>query len=353
MAPPRTRKASAKAKAAETTKRTTITKAKTTCKPPSSFRAPITSPREPTPSPPPTLENLNDAVNSLSADTQDCIEQLRESITHVAEETNSSIASINDRLEALTAALSANLQPKLTLNGGTGANGKNPLPFLQSHLPWIDQSTLTNLVSGKMEVKDLLRLIPAEDRPRGRTTAIPGSISFDSQTGLKWVPPDDAPTTFDKDFPDFNTCLYTLTVYLAVRTLYDVDNTGIGPAIALYIKQLTRWVLIDKFSWHHVRAYFVSHFRKYQTSTDPLSWINIDIQLFTAHIRPSGTSNIPSSTSCPPGKKPPKETAICINWNTQGKGCNWGQCARLHHCSTCGSTEHPSYKCKTKQEPKS
>lgn len=245
------------------------------------------------------INTLADNQQSLSADTQDSIEQLRESITHIAEETNSSITSINDRLEALTAALSANLQPKPNVNGGTRDNGKNPLPFLPSHLPWINQSTLTKLVAGKMKVKDLLPLIPVEDRPRGRAIAILGAISFDSQTGLKWVPPDATPTTFDNDFPDFNTCLYTLTVYLAIRTLYDVDNTGIGPAIALYIKQLTRWVLIDKFSWHHIRAYFVSHFRKYQSSTDPMSWIDIDIQLFTAHIRPTGSSNIPPSASRP------------------------------------------------------
>jgi len=174
----------------------------------------------------------------------------------------------------LAAALSANLSSHSTKPPGDN-NGTNPQTFLQTHLPWVDQSTLTSLLDGKLDVKDLLRLIPAEDRPRGRTTAIPGLVSFDNQTG-KFIQSDDIPTTFDKDFLDSKTALHVLSVYGAIRSLYDVDKTGVAPGIFLYIKQLTRWILIDRFSWHHVRAYFVAHFRKYQASTDPLSWMNID-----------------------------------------------------------------------------
>jgi hypothetical protein len=373
---PRTRRPTEKAATTKdpitATKKTTTTKKKTT-KPQATTRKSAPSSDK---NPPPdddetslTPDNLKDVVNTLTknveslnvnaSETHDSIEQLREGMTHIDAKMDETINSITDRIDALAALFSGTNSPTQLNKPADTINGTNPQTFLQTHLPWVDQSTLTSLVAGKLEVKDLLRLIPAEDRPRGRTTAIPGVVSFDNQTG-KWIQSDDMPNTFDKDFPDLNTALHTLSVYGAIRSLFDADNVGIAPAIFLYIKQLTRWVLVDRFSWHHIRSYFIAHFRKYQASTDPLSWIEIDPQLFIAHIRPpTGSVHASSSTGRGPpgppgsnGKNLKKDAVVCNNWNTQGKGCTWNLCARLHQCSTCSSNDHPSYKCKTKQEPK-
>jgi hypothetical protein len=293
-----------------------------------------------------------------ASDTQDSIEQLRESMTRMDAKVEETLSDITQQIQALTAALSDRTQAPSSSSTSTGTiNGTDPQTFLQAHLPWVDQSTLTSLVAGKLDVKDLIRLIPVENRPRGRATAIPGTISFDGRTG-KWIQSEEAPNTFDKDFPDLNTALLALSVYGSICALYDVDKTGIAPAIFLYIKQLVHWVLIDKFSWYHVRAYFIAHFRAHQASTDPLSWVHTDPQLFIAHIRSGSSSSAHNSASSSHGLAPPdpkapkKEAVVCNNWNTQGKGCTWNLCARLHQCSTCGSSAHPSFKCRTKQEPK-
>jgi len=47
-----------------------------------------------------------------------------------------------------------------------------------------------------------------------------------------------------------------------------------------------------------------------------------------------------------------KETTVCNNWNTEGKGYTWTFCARLHQCLTCSSKDHPAHKCKLKPEPR-
>ena len=129
--------------------------------------------------------------------------------------------------------------------------------------------------------------------------------------------------------------------------MYDTEDAGFGTAIVMYIKLLTKWVHIDKFQFPHIRSYVISHFRKHQASADPLDWVNVDIQLFTAHIRPTAvTQSNTSSTTRPISPKKPKETTTCNNWNTEGKGCTWNTCSRLHRCANCGSNEHPAYHCK-------
>lgn len=344
------RKAATKSKAATSkAKKSTTTKATTKTASTCTFRTRAAQPpQEEEDHPPqeeeeendgnhPSLEVLATAINTLTAnaaETQDAIDKLKENFT-----------SINEKLDTLTAAITAN-EPGRSASHPMYNNGNEPLPFIQTNLPWIDQSLLSNIVSAKLDPKDLIRLLSLKDRPKGRGNMQSGSLLLDIQTG-KFTATEESATAFDKDFPDFNTALYALSVYGAIRTLYDVDKTGIGPAIFLYIKRLTRWVLIDKFYWPHIRAYIISHFRTYQASTNPLDWINTDVQLFTTHIRPTTFhSNPQTSRSQTSRKSPSKESTVCNNWNTEGKGCTWTMCVRTHRCSTCNSKEHPSYQCK-------
>ena len=297
---------------------------------------------------PSTIQSLEELIHGLTAnatEAQDAIEDLRTRFDRYDRD----VHTINDKIDALTQAVTsqtpARRVPAGSLPSTPRRNGNDPRSFIQNHLPWIDSSLLTNLVSLKLDVKDLVRLLPVEDRPKGRSSALPHSVSVDLQTG-KWTSNEDAPVSFDKDIPDFQTLMYILSTYGALRSLYDAEDLGIGTAIFLYIKQLSRWVLVDKFHFPYVRSYFIAHFRKYQASTNPLDWVDTDIQLFTAHIRPTAPVPPVSTARSTTSRKSQKENTICNNWNTEGKGCTWNTCTRAHHCANCGSNEHPAYRCK-------
>src|SRR5436309_8761337 len=96
-----------------------------------------------------------------------------------------------------------------------------------------------------MEVKDLIKLIPDEHRPKGRSTitGLASGIHFDGTTGQTTLVTEGS--TYEKDFPDFPTLNYALTVYASIRSLYDKDQAGFGFAINAYIKTLTKWYKND------------------------------------------------------------------------------------------------------------
>ena len=95
-------------------------------------------------------------------------------------------------------------------------------------------------------------MIPEEDRPKGRSTAgLTSGFHVDAVTGKTSIVTEST-AAFDKDFPDFPTVVYALSVYGAIRAMYDTDNIGFGPAIFMYIKRLTRWHKVDKFQWKYI-----------------------------------------------------------------------------------------------------
>ena len=218
----------------------------------------------------------------------------------------------------------------------------NPCLIIQHYLPWIDQSLLSNIISLTVDVKDLIQLLLIADRPN-RTSTLSNTLSVDFEKG-KQSSADCTFTAFGDNFPNFDTLMSMLSVYATVRTAYDAENVGIGPAIFMYIKLLTRWALIDKFQFNFVRTYFIAHFQKYQTSINLLDWINIDPKLFTLCIQLTTVTQPPSSLSIS-GNRPKSKTTLCINWNTDGKGCTWEKCIRMHCCGNCNSQSHPMYHC--------
>jgi hypothetical protein len=60
-----------------------------------------------------------------------------------------------------------------------------------------------------MEVKDLLKLIPEEDRPKGRKLIHAGFL-LDTSGMIMTV---NESTAFEKDFPNFELIVYALTMY--------------------------------------------------------------------------------------------------------------------------------------------
>src|SRR5205814_1926145 len=62
-----------------------------------------------------------------------------------------------------------------------------------------------------------------------------------------------------------------LTVYVAIRDIYDIDNLRFSTAFTLYIRQLANWT--KHHNWSSIISYFISHFDKYQTSSVPRVWM--------------------------------------------------------------------------------
>jgi len=295
---------------------------------------------------PQTADQLATQISILSnnaAETQDALDEVRGRL----DSWEGRLDAFDRKFDDLAQLLHNNI------GGSTGdpavtplLNGIAPREFISTNMPWIDQTLLASIVSRKLELKDLVRLLPEEDRPKGRSTAgLTSGFHVDAVTGKTTIVTEST-VAFDKDLPDFPIVVYALSVYGAIRAIYDSDNVGFGPAIFMYIKLLTRWHKIDNFQWKYIRAYFVAHFRKYQASSNPSDWTDVDVQLFTAHIRSTepNTGTISTTTVKSPRKK--GQDSFCINFNTEGKGCTWNTCARPHVCAGCGKDSHPVYKCK-------
>jgi len=231
------------------------------------------------------------------------------------------------RAAASTAA--ANLSQPLTI-------GTNPLHLLQSSVSWVDTTTITQIISGTLDVANLVKLIPPEDRPRGAAnTSLPSGVNWDVDTGKTTFVSEHALSAYEKTFPSFPTFLQALSVYGAIRSLYDHDRTNVGAAISLYTRKLAAWVS-QGFSWKGIILYAIAHFRTYQSSKDPLVWIRTDTELYTMHIaRPVSGQPIVAG--------PRLKREHCRNWNSD-RGCSYSQCRYWHKCSICNS-EHPALHC--------
>src|SRR5205814_5443482 len=130
--------------------------------------------------------------------------------------------------------------------------GNDPLQLVCETYPWIDQNLLINIISKKLEVKDLVKLIPEEDRPKGRSaiTGLASGIHIDGATGQTTLITESG--TYEKDFHDFPTLNYALTVYASICSLYDTEQAGFGFAINAYIKTLTKWYKNDNLHFRDV-----------------------------------------------------------------------------------------------------
>ena len=216
--------------------------------------------------------------------------------------------------------------------------GMTPEKTIHTLLPWVDATTLANVVACTLDVAHFIKLIPLEQRPKGQSTAgLAAGIHFDIAT-MKHTVLNESTVAFEKVFPDLQTLLNALSTYLVIRDLYDVDNVGFGSAIGLYICQLTWWS--KHHNWPAIVSYFVAHFRKHQSSNDPSDWYNVDIQLFTAHMTHDTLGKVVTSKD----HASDQSLSICRNWNDVDKGCVWKKCTRKHVCLKCVG-DHPAFKC--------
>ena len=84
-------------------------------------------------------------------------------------------------------------------------------------------------------------------------------------------------------FPNFSTFVQAITIYRAIRAFYDTDNVGFGLVILTYVRQLAAWIQQGLY-WTGILMCAIGHFRKYQSTRNISGWIDVDIQLYAAHI---------------------------------------------------------------------
>jgi len=255
------------------------------------------------------------------------------------------LEEIKERLEAVEAnvasAVAPNAKQSKTMNGMT------PNDVLKTYLPWIDAATLNSVVSLELDIAHFIKLIPTKERAKGQANAgLTSGVHFDAETGKSSIV-NESNVQYEKHFPDYATLVNALTVYAAIRDLYDVDKLGFGCAITLYIRQLANWT--KHHNWSSIISYFVSHFDKHQLSNDPRAWIDIDLQLFAQHMTKDTIDLHASSKTKPSAKTTAAAVSVCKNWNT--KGCSWKTCDRLHVCQYCHNADHTGLHCS--QKPKS
>jgi hypothetical protein len=276
------------------------------------------------------IDDLVDDVAGLIAGQDDLLRSYRD---------------IHARFDSLEGALhERTVGPVVPVNQNNEptVNGMNP-NLAQSHFSWLDTTTITQIVAGSLDVAHLIKLIPLEDRPKGQTnTALPDTFTLNLSTGKTSVT-NEQNIPYEKMFPNFSTFAQAITLYGAIRALYDTDNVGFGPAILTYIRQLAAWVQ-QGLPWTGILMYAIGHFRKYQSTHNISDWIDVDVQLYTAHIARAVIGPHDRNAAS-------KEKEICNNFNTPGRGCNFKNCKRLHQCSTCRRKGHIAPECTTTKAP--
>lgn len=304
---------------------------------PSSSRSVSHSP-DPSPSSP--------HISVIGTDRIEALERENESLKLSVDAISDSLDEVKEMLQALTFDFKGGLaQQGQGAILGTGSMsgprlfvGMTPEKTIQTLLPWVDATTLANVVACTLDVAHFVKLIPLEQRPKGQSTVgLAAGIHLDIAT-MKHTVLNESTVTSEKIFPDLQTLLNALSTYLVIRDLYDVDNVGFGSAISLYIRQLAWWS--KHHNWPAIVSYFVAHFRKHQPSNDPSDWYNVDIQLFTAHMTHDTLGKSVTSKDRAFDQSP----SICRNWNDVDKGCVWKKCTRKHVCLKCAG-DHPAFKC--------
>jgi hypothetical protein len=301
--------------------------------------------RDPSPSPPHTSVSGPDRIEALeieNASLKLSVDAVSGSLDEVKEMLQALATNFKDGLAPGQSAIlgTASAMPAYvgSMSGPQSFIGMTPEKTIQTLLPWVDATTLANVVACTLDVAHFVKLIPLEQRPKGQpTVGLAAGILFDIAT-MKHTVLNESTAASEKVFPDLQTLLNALSTYLVIRDLYDVDHVGFGSAIGLYIRQLAWWS--KHHNWPAIVSYFVAHFRKHQSSNDPSDWYNVDIQLFTAHM----THNTLGKSVIAKDRASDQSLSTCRNWNDGDKGCVWKKCIRKHVCLKCAG-DHPAFKC--------
>ena len=278
------------------------------------------------PASPNGLADLSAEVDILA--TQ--IESLRDSLGEVQDR----LASFEDKFSGFLDR-SQGLAPG-GHTSGDGTSRSPPIELIRTYFSWLDAAIIDNIVSGTLEVTNLIKLIPLEERSKLQVT--PPGINFDLESGKPTVTTE-FNVAYEKHFPNFASLISALAVYAAVRSIADVDNTGIGFAVTAHIRLLSSWYRL-RYPWNGILMYEIAFLRKFQQSYDFSDWAEVRNELFTYHIT--------RATILPPSQPSSSSSrAICRNFNGR-KGCTYKSCVHRHVCLDCQG-DHTQLECKAKE----
>jgi hypothetical protein len=105
--------------------------------------------------------------------------------------------------------------------------------------------------------------------------------------------------SYEELFPDLQTLVNGLTVYSAIRDIYDLDRQGFG----LDCRSTTGGA---------ASSYIIAHFRRYHSSTEPQVSFDVDMQYVTRYIPDTVYNQV---NDHPPPRDPRIGVGTCIDWN--------------------------------------
>ena len=295
-------------------------------------------------------------TNQLGQDRQ-LLDQLANTVARLADGLDTLRAEVhtlgqrpvNQVLEAPHRSTSPCLSEPSTVGPTTG---KDIPPNIKLLYPHLEASILLAVVSGTLAIKDLPKLIPFREHPKGRQNATSSGSSFHFETGqITYKSPQ---FSFEKDVPSIFHLLNILHVYAGIRTIYSEADDNLALAFNIYSRRLIVWHSIKNYSFPSIRDYVIQHFELYQASPDPKVWSTVDQDLFTScirhHIQPAAPSptpkNTPTSRPHTPAAPTPRQP-VCRVFNDQTRGCPMGDsCLRRHVCILCEREPVPHFQCK-------
>lgn len=95
---------------------------------------------------------------------------------------------------------------------------------------------------------------------------------IDSATG-KTSLVNESTVTYEKAFPDYPTLMSALSVYLAIRALFDADHLGFGYAIGMYIGHPTTCSMVKASPLAFSRGFFCRSFPQASAFNGPSSLV--------------------------------------------------------------------------------
>ena len=168
------------------------------------------------------MSKLNKAINKIQ-DRIDFMNPKLDKLVTMFQRNNQTIASdVNSISEATPPPLSRTSNTcDITLND-----------LITNLFPWLNQIILTNVISRKLEIKDLVKLISKENRSKGRfeTAELASDFHFDDITGRIILVIENS-ISYNKNIPDSHTLTQILVIYDMLRDLLNIDNTCINIVI--------------------------------------------------------------------------------------------------------------------------
>ena len=151
----------------------------------------------------------------------------------------------------------------------------NFIKTIQNYMFWIDLNTLANVISCIFNVAHFIKLIFTEQRSKNQVNFdLIMKMHIDSVTEKTFFV-NESTVVYEKIFSDYSTLVNALSVYLAIRALYNTDHLEFECVIELYIQQFAFWS--KHHNWFAIIIYFVVHFRKHQFSINSWAWFEVNI----------------------------------------------------------------------------